>query len=743
MIIFRTLSIRNFLSYGNVPTELKLDEKNLVLIQGLVGCGKSSISRALNYCLYNKTDESNIDSMINNINKSNMEVSVVFEKTSYGFYKIVRCRKMKSQDGNYVKVYHNLTEEIFEDRHEISLDSIKSSDNLIVDILGITYDMFIRMVSVSSNTDDFLNLPTVSSNKLSQQSFLEQLFNLDILNEKAAVLKDSIKETDAMVKEHITKIEYVLKEQERIEIQIKNTKQKSDEHQLMVDGNIQKYQTQLKQIDSIDLEKEQQYIEVSSNLKAELQSFKQEHKEISYKINNVVDKKKQMEQQINTLTDKSKEHDSNVKDDINKLNDKLKVLLEVDVEMEKQYIELSNKVKQELLEIKSTMKDLNEHYNHHKSIKDKTILELDSLNSKKCPRCDQHYHNEEDIKKCQNIVHESDIKINQLYEQLTVLSETKNNKIVDYEKYNSKVSVNGLEDLITIQNNIEKIKDKISDLSSSNNVYAEQLNELLEKVDDVVDDEKMLDSLFTRLEDLDNEMNNKKSLYDSIIEKSTITDLEELVTLKNRAEHIQDKIKDLNNSKNIYMEHLSELENIPIEKADYEGLDKIKNILNHQQFLYKILTKKDSFVRQNLLSSNLKFLNSRIAEYLQLMNFPYIIMFNEDLTSTIRYLGRDLVFANLSSGQKCKVGISLFFSFLDVNKKNAYSCNLLIMDEIVDRALDAESLSQVVKLLKHKSTQDDLNLFVVSHRETIKHKFDNVIDVYLEDNFSKLNYSWK
>lgn len=745
MIVLKQVTLKNFLSYGKIPTEIQLNEKSFVGLFAPNGSGKTTISYAILFTLYGKATSESLDDLVNFTNKKQLETSVTFFKEGAGFYKVVRCRKMSGTSSNYVKFYHNATEEIFEQSHEITLDSIKNTDQLITSVIGLDYDMFCRTVVISTNHEDFLSLPkTSSNNKPSQQSFLEQLFELDILNEKAVKLKDSIKESEQLVKNHITKIEYILKEHEMVEMQIKNAKQKSSEHHLMVNENIEKYQTQLKRIDYIDFEKEKQNIEVSSNIKAELQAFKQEHKEISYKINNIVDKKKQLQLQIDTLTNKSKEHDLNVKDNINKFNDKLKTLLQIDIDMERQYIELSNKVKQELLDIKSTMKDLNEHYKQHKAIKDSTMLELDSLNSSKCPRCDQHYFNEEDIKKCQNIVQESDIKITELYEQLTKLSETKNNKMADYENYTSKVSVNGLEDLITIQNNIEKIKDKISDLSSSNNVYAEQLNELLVKVDDN-DNEKELEHLFKRLEDLNNDLSSKKEAYDSIIEQSTITDIEELTTLKNRVEHIKEKINDLYNSKNVYSEQLDDLKKTQksLEKADYESLDKFKNILEHQQFLYRLLVKKDSFVRKNLLSNNLKYLNSRISEYLQALEFPYSITFEPDMTATITSLGRSISFGNLSKGQKSRVNIALMIAFTDIKRKNTNNMNLLILDEILDAGLDHTGLKSVIRLLKHKAYAENLNLVVVSHQSAVKESFDDVISISLVDGFSKLSYSWK
>ena len=89
---FKTLTIRNFMSYGNNDTVIDLEFNKPVLIIGKNldavvngqidsnGSGKTAILNALAFGLYDNTI-SNIDkgSLINNINKKNLEVSVVFE----------------------------------------------------------------------------------------------------------------------------------------------------------------------------------------------------------------------------------------------------------------------------------------------------------------------------------------------------------------------------------------------------------------------------------------------------------------------------------------------------------------------------------------------------------------------------------------------------------------------------------------------------------------------------------------
>ena len=114
MLRFISLTLRNFMSFGNQTTVIQLDRPGTTLIvgedmdntsngQGANGVGKTTIVNALAYAVYDKPI-SNIskDNLVNNINKKNMEVSIVFEKTGM-FYMIRRVRKSKSYSaGTYV-----------------------------------------------------------------------------------------------------------------------------------------------------------------------------------------------------------------------------------------------------------------------------------------------------------------------------------------------------------------------------------------------------------------------------------------------------------------------------------------------------------------------------------------------------------------------------------------------------------------------------------------------------------------
>ena len=229
--------------------------------------------------------------------------------------------------------------------------------------------------------------------------------------------------------------------------------------------------------------------------------------------------------------------------------------------------------------------------------------------------------------------------------------------------------------------------------------------------------------------------------HDKLLASITVDDIEELINIKNRSENIKQKIEELHNSKNVYLEQLAELEEMKLEPADFKGLDKLKNILYHQEFLVKLLTKKDSFIRKNLLDSNLKYLNSRLQKYLQDMKMPYMVEFNANMTADIRYLGRSIKFSNLSNGQRGKISLGLIFAFRDIRQKMSSPINLCIMDEILDTSLDTNSVLDAVALLKMKAREDNMSLFLISHRSETIDMFEKVMYISTENDFSKITYT--
>ena len=102
---------------------------------------------------------------------------------------------------------------------------------------------------------------------------------------------------------------------------------------------------------------------------------------------------------------------------------------------------------------------------------------------------------------------------------------------------------------------------------------------------------------------------------------------------------------------------------------DYTSLNDISIRYKHEQFLHKLLTAKDSFIRKKILDQNITYLNRRLNYYLEKLGLPHEVAFKTDLTTEISLLGRDFDFEQLSRGEMNRAILATSWSFRDVWEK--------------------------------------------------------------------------
>src|ERR1019366_4917962 len=144
------------------------------------------------------------------------------------------------------------------------------------------------------------------------------------------------------------------------------------------------------------------------------------------------------------------------------------------------------------------------------------------------------------------------------------------------------------------------------------------------------------------------------------------------------------------------------------------------NVLReHQEFLLKLLTSKDSAVRKKIIDQNLMYLNVRLSWYIEKLGLPHTVKFLNDLDVSIEEHGRSLDYGNLSRGESTRLILSLSFAFRDVYESLAGSVNLFYMDEICDSGIDQSGIEATLELLKRMSRDSNKSIFLVSHKEDL------------------------
>ncbi len=117
---------------------------------------------------------------------------------------------------------------------------------------------------------------------------------------------------------------------------------------------------------------------------------------------------------------------------------------------------------------------------------------------------------------------------------------------------------------------------------------------------------------------------------------------------------------------NPYVDQIETLKDTGLQDVSFDLINELTYLKEHQEFLHKLLTSKDSFIRKKIIDQNIAYLNHRLAYYLERIGLPHDVKFNSDLTVEITEYGRDLDFDNLSRGERNRLILSLSWAFRDI-----------------------------------------------------------------------------
>jgi DNA repair exonuclease SbcCD ATPase subunit len=188
-----------------------------------------------------------------------------------------------------------------------------------------------------------------------------------------------------------------------------------------------------------------------------------------------------------------------------------------------------------------------------------------------------------------------------------------------------------------------------------------------------------------------------------------------------------------------YQEQIDELQHTAMQDISWDHVNELNTLKNHQEFLLKLLTSKDSFIRKKIIDQNLAYLNNRLTYYLDKMGLPHTVVFQNDLSVIITQLGQDLDFDNLSRGERNRLILGLSWSFRDVWESLYQAINLLFVDELVDNGLDASGVEGALAVLKKMARERKKNIFLISHKDELIGRVNNVLKVIKENGFT--NYA--
>ena len=185
-----------------------------------------------------------------------------------------------------------------------------------------------------------------------------------------------------------------------------------------------------------------------------------------------------------------------------------------------------------------------------------------------------------------------------------------------------------------------------------------------------------------------------------------------------------------------YQEQIDELNNTAMQDINWSAINDLTTFKEHQEFLLKLLTNKDSFIRKKIIEQNLAYLNNRLTYYIVKLGLPHQVVFQNDLAVEITQLGQDLDFDNLSRGERNRLILGMSFAFRDVWESLYQNINLLFIDELIDSGMDTAGVEGALGVLKKMGRERDKNVYLISHKDELVGRVNHVMRVIKENGFT-------
>ena len=292
--------------------------------------------------------------------------------------------------------------------------------------------------------------------------------------------------------------------------------------------------------------------------------------------------------------------------------------------------------------------------------------------------------------------------------------------------------------LQTLEANLVKAKEGVCPACGQETAHLDTHEEYTTDLNTEITEEKTYnDSLLTKETDLKTGVEMLGPVQDR--PKTFYKTLEEALTHRNNVDNLIQSIEDKDNEENPYVEQIQSMKDTGIQEVSWDIINELTALKDHQEFLYKLLTSKDSFIRRRIIDQNIAYLNHRLAHYLNAIGLPHDVKFNSDLSTEITEYGRDLDFDNLSRGERNRLILSLSWAFRDIYESLNHPMNFLCIDELIDSGLDGVGVENALGILKKMSREQNKNIMLISHREELSGRVNDVLYVIKEGGFTSYN----
>ena len=725
----KKIKIKNFKKIGPEVTFKIKSGLNLIKSE-INGTGKTTLLSAITFLLWNKNGDTKGSSkstlstseLINDINKKELLVEGYFDN---GY--IIR-RGLKP----------NIFEILDENGNNLADRSSKTIDQdfLETELLGYNYETFMSTIFLNSKPN---SIPFIYMSNTQRKEYIEKILDLrviyylnDSLKSKISNNKSDIGDCSKAIEFNKDNLNLLNTELERQKIVQQN--QKLEIQQFITNKELQ-IQTNLKIIESLNekiVETKTKNTTLQDNLKNNTFTNK-----INENIKIIQDEIEQIksnnDSQLVTqelkhsklsLTDKIQENKNSLVIDINNLE-----LLKTN---------LSN------LETEINTKDQNSLKNALELIENKT-QELKNELLKKETEKDVHFNNKDNYLACGDCTTLNKIIGTFNIEEFNEIV-SKNNSLINQlnEKYNEIKT--RIEEIHSLKLKIDNIKIEISSLNT----------EISNKQNNIIKNESEINNIDYKIKEL--ELSKQQQIQDK--ENQIINLKKDIETIKEKIDtaiesnnrEMQDKENQIINV-NLTIQNIKSQNPPTLIQINEEPLKDCQKKIVELQEQYDNLNSqkleldelKDSINSKSIKEQALKSyiplfeekVNSLISRFTEDDMFTIKAKLTDDFDIEFTKNGKSLNMFSLSEGQKASITFAFTFAFqFLLDTKNQIKESTLFIDEILDIALSSGRLNTIIEYLKEVSSNK--SVYIISHNSNLQLElFDNIIDVSIENGFSK------
>ncbi len=266
------------------------------------------------------------------------------------------------------------------------------------------------------------------------------------------------------------------------------------------------------------------------------------------------------------------------------------------------------------------------------------------------------------------------------------------------------------------ENRLEEMDSKASELSRG-------LNKIADQIDGVLAEIEKIDEVLRNINQIKMDLSSAKTSYNH---------------MANNLSQVTKQIEEFAISDKTTQESERQLTAVQHDISTLE--EEKKALLDDRQYIDLATTLlKDGGIKTKIIKQYLPIINKHINKYLAKLGFFVNFHINESFEESIKSRYRDeFSYQNFSEGEKLRIDLAILLTWRQIAKlKNSVNVNILVFDEILDRAMDATGIDEFIKIMWEMGDKGT-NIFVISHKDTMTDRFQRTIRFEKIKNFSVL-----